>query len=135
MKAILLGTNRFVDCDRAIAIDGRPLFTLTRRPDESLALSVEVTSPPARQEIRIKENVVLSGPVQVKSDARGLNLLLDGHRLFSARARNDVVEVSLDLRPVGLAIYSDASGLYLGASVFSGNTFRATTGIELSTGL
>ncbi len=134
MKEIRLGTNRFFDCDHAIEIDDRPLFTLTKRADGSLALSVELMSPPALQEISIKENVVLSSPAEIKSGDRGLDILLDGHRLLSARPANDAFEVTLDLRPVGLAIYSDSSGLYVGASVFSGNTFRTKTGIQLSTG-
>jgi hypothetical protein len=134
MKEIRLGTNRFVDCDHAIEIDGHPLFTLAKRADGSLALSVDLMSPPALQKIRIKENRILSGPARIESADRDLTLRLGDHRLLAARPSNDAVDVMLDLRLVGLAIYSDGSALHLGASAFSGNTFRAKTGIQLSTG-
>ena len=133
MMEIRLGTNRFIDCDRVIEIDGHPLFTLTKRSDGSLALSVELTSPPALQEIRIQDNRVLSGPVQIDSADHVLSLRLTDHRLLGARSSNDTLEVTLDLRPLGLAIYSDGAALHLGASILSGNTFRAKTGIQLST--
>jgi hypothetical protein len=134
MMEVRLGTNRFVDCDRVIEIDGRSLFTLAKRADGSLALSVELMSPPARQEIRIEDNKVVSGSAQIDSTGRDLDLRLADHRLLAIRPTNDTVEVALDLRPVGLAIYSDGTALHFGASVFSGNTFRAKTGIQISIG-
>ncbi len=133
MTEIRLGTNRFVDCDRVIEIDGLPLFTLTIGADGGLALSVELSSPPALQEIKIEDNRIVSGPAQLDVVDGRVRLSMGGHRLLEAKSSLDSVEVALDLRPLGLGIYSDTTALHIGASIFSENTFRVKTGIRLTT--
>jgi hypothetical protein len=133
MTEIVLGTNRFVDCEQVVVIDGTPLFSVRTDEDRSLLASLDIASPPARQPVKVRENNVLSGSVRVETREDETLVLLQESCLLSARRTKGGFDVSLDLRPVGLGIYSDANSLHLGASAFSGNWFHSKTGIQLTT--
>jgi hypothetical protein len=133
MTEVVLGSNRFVDCERVVVIDDTPLFSVRSDTNLGLLASLDVASPPARQPVKVQENNVLSGSIRVEARKDETLLLLHDSCLLSARRTKGGFDVSLDLRPVGLGIYSDENSLHLGASTFSGNWFHSKTGIQLRT--
>lgn len=133
MTEVVLGSNRFVDCERVVVIDDTPLFSVRTDENRGLLASLDIASPPARQLVKVQENKVLSGSIRVEAREDETLLLLHESCLLSARRTKGGFEVSLDLRPVGLEIYSDVNSFRLGASTFSGNTFNSKTGIQLTT--
>ncbi len=130
---LTLGTNRFIDCERVLVIDETSVLTLEEAAGGRLLASFKVPSPPARQPVEVRGNEVFAGPVLVESPNNAVVVLMGESTLLSARRAPEGYEVKLDLRPSGLAIYSDDTALHIGGSVLSGNTFRAETGIRLST--
>jgi hypothetical protein len=133
MTEIVLGSNRFVDCEKVVVIDDTPLFSVRTDENGGLLASLDVTSPPARQPVKVRENNVLAGSVRVEAREDETLILLHESCLLSTRRTKEGFDVSLDLRPIGLGIYSDANSLRLGASAFSGNWFHSKTGIQLTT--
>ena len=76
---------------------------------------------------RVEQNEVVEGNAQLKLTADTTILVLGNETLLSVRVDNENnAFVDLDLRPVGLAIYTDETALRIGNSHISGNTFRVT---------
>jgi hypothetical protein len=131
MTSIVVGTNVFVECDTPLVIDGVPAIQISR-DDGMLELSVEVSAPPARHPVRVSENAAVSADTTVSARRESVDVFVSGEPIVRAQRVGGVTHLRLDLRPVGLFIYSDDEALHLGASVLTGNTIRA--GINLSTG-
>lgn len=134
MSDIVVGTNVFADCEVPLAIDGTPVIHVAIDQNDQLKLSVQVNAPPAKQILRIVSNVVHAGDATVAEAKNSVEVRSGGSRVVAAKRVGDAVEVELDLRPLGLFIFSDDRALHVGASVLSGNTMTGSkTGIALST--
>ena len=134
MTEIVLGTNHFINCGTALAIDGQAVFTVSGAEREQLLVSMNVEAPPASRSFRVTDNIPISGQIRVDKGPAEVKIFHNQDILFSARRSGDQIDVHLDLRPVGLAIFADADSLHIGGSIFSGNTFQQVgTGINLST--
>jgi hypothetical protein len=128
---VILGTNRFVDCETIIQVGGQPLL---RVDDDPLRLTV-VTPPnlPSGRHVRVVNNIVDAavsasfGPVKVVSTERTVSLLWETFLLVAVTAIEEgLVNVHIDFRPVGLNMFDDSTGLHLGEMHFAQSTFAGT---------
>jgi hypothetical protein len=121
MSTVLLGGNRFVDCDSILAYKGMPLLKIGVNP-----LRVELVTPdgpPSRPHVRVDPKGA-SPPdrVRIVATRRSFAVFWDEHALAVATLLDpDTVHLKLDLRPLGINIYDDLDGLHIGQNVFSGN--------------
>lgn len=135
MNSVLVGTNLFIDCETPLAIDHVPVIQIAENGDGSLHLSMEVKSPPARQPVLVRANTALSHATAVTADRDSIEVRVSGQSVLQARRVGEVVHLRIDLRPVGLFVYSDDRALHVGTSRLEGNTMtKAKTGIMLATG-
>ena len=123
MRAIDLGTNTIEDCEVPIAVAGQPLFDYSVRHSE-VCVSFTLHAPPASTSIRVVDNRVEEGAVEVFLRPDGLDIVLDGRQLFGIDLGTPRDRVSIDLRPVGLDVHTDDRSLLIGGSVLSGNRIK-----------
>ncbi len=123
MSRITIGTNLIEDCDTAITISGVPLF-FYKIEQKKVSLSFDVPCPPATKEIQIKDNVVLKGDVTLKADSNSASVKLGDSLLIELLVKGDTTIVNLDLRPLGLRIYTDSNAFYIGSSQLSQNIIK-----------
>ncbi|NCO68280.1 MAG: hypothetical protein COY75_08120 [Nitrospirae bacterium CG_4_10_14_0_8_um_filter_41_23] len=123
MSRITIGTNLIEDCDTAITISGVPLFSY-KREQKKVSLSFDVPCPPATKEIQIKDNIVLKGDVTLKVDSNSASVKLGDSLLIELLVKGDTTIVNLDLRPLGLRIYTDSNAFYIGSSQLSQNIIK-----------
>lgn len=142
VKTVMIGTNSFSGTDAPLVLAHAPVFRFAVESDQPGALgnplvSMCVKAPPAAVYLDVQENRVAThagdSVPTVVTRAHGVTVSLDGHVLLDAelRAANVVEVVSLDLRPLGLAVTADRQALRLGGSHFSGNVFVNGAGIDL----
>lgn len=131
MNRIVIGTNVIEDCENAIIISGKPLFSY-RLDNETMLFSFNVSSPQATTVIQIKNNVIQKGKVTLKADSKSVTVKLGNLLLMELLIKGDTAHVNLDLRPLGLHIYTDKNALHVGGSQLSENTIKqCTNGIEV----
>lgn len=131
MNRIVIGTNVIEDCENAIIISGKPLFSY-RLDNETMLFSFNVSSPQATTVIQIKNNVIQKGKVTLKADSKSVTVKLGNLLLMELLIKGDTAHVNLDLRPLGLHIYTDKNALHIGGSQLSENTIKqCTNGIEV----
>ncbi|MEE8330089.1 MAG: hypothetical protein V3R54_09190 [Thermodesulfovibrionia bacterium] len=131
MNRIVIGTNVIEDCENAIIISGKPLFSY-RLDNETMLFSFNVSSPQATTVIQIKDNVIQKGKVTLKADSKSVTVKLGNLLLMELLIKGDTAHVNLDLRPLGLHIYTDKNALHVGGSQLSENTIKqCTNGIEV----
>ena len=126
MSQIVIGTNVIEDCDNAIIISGNPLFSY-RMENETVLFSFNVSSPPATTEIQIKDNVIQKGTVTLNADSKSIVVKLENSLLIELSIEGDSANVNLDLRPIGLHIYTDKNSLHVGGSQLSQNIIKECT--------
>ena len=128
MTRLLLGTNTIENCDNALVIAGTPLFSY-RKADDKPSISFRISSPPASMEIDVRDNIVHKGNVIVDIDAISSKLMIKlGDRvIMNLSLRDDEAIVNLDLRPLGLLIFTDHQALHIGGSQLSQNTLKECT--------
>jgi len=128
MKRAILGSNTFEDCGNIIIVFGTPLFSYTI--DGQVKLSFKVLSPPANTPIHIENNDKIAGIVTVKADDKSASISLNlpeskaANKLIDLSIDNGTAHINLDLRPLGLNIYSDKNAFHVGGSQLSGNVFK-----------
>lgn len=126
MSRIVIGTNVIEDCDNAIIISGNPLFSY-RMEKETILFSFTVSSPPTNTEIQIKDNVIQKGRVTLKADSKSVVVKLDNSPLIEITREGDTDHVSLDLRVLGIYIYTYKTALHVGGSQLSQNIIKQCT--------
>ena len=135
MSRFVMGTNTFVDCEIPLMIDSSPAVLISRDSHGALQVSLEIKSPPANHPLFVRSNVAESEGAEVSAERDAVFVRFAGKSVAEVRDVAGVIHLSLDLRPLGLSIYSDDKAFHLGASILSGNTIiNARTGILLSTG-
>jgi hypothetical protein len=132
MSTVLLGGNRFIDCQSLLAYKSQPLLQVLFNP-----IRVVLATPgdlPSIRTMRVEPSGAVEGDdvtiVETPSSFavfRGESALILA-TLLSA----DTAHLKLDLRPLGINIYDDVEGLHIGSNLFSGNVVsRAATAINL----
>lgn len=123
MKRILLGSNIFEDCENILIISGNPLFTYKIAPD-GLKISFSISSPPAKTSIQVEGNLKKKGDVEVKTGKNYASIKMGKKNLLELSIEGDTAIVNLDLRPLGLSIYTDPNALHVGGSQLSQNIIK-----------
>ncbi len=128
MKRVILGSNIFENCENIIVVFGTPLFSYSI--DAQVKLSLKISSPPAKIPIHIENNDKIEGNVTIKSDDKSASISLNlpeskgEKQLLELFIDSGTAHINLDLRPLGLNIYSDKSAFHVGGSQLSGNVFK-----------
>jgi hypothetical protein len=131
VNRVILGTNLIEDCGTVMTISGAPLFSYKVEPD-GVKLSFNILSPPADTEVRIEDNVIRRGNVAVKADQSSVTISRDDIKLLHLSIEGDTAIVHIDLRPLGLRIYTDSNALHIGGSQLSQNIIKqCTNGIAI----
>lgn len=122
---VILGGNRFIDCQNILSYKGQPVLRVRTSP-----LHVEINPPP---DIPGVPNPVVLRNVQSE---RSFGVFTTGDRAVALATLLDpekqIVHLTLDLRPLGMNIYDDPQGLHVGSNLFSMNVVdRAATAINL----
>ena len=137
MTTIVLGTNRVSDCRTLISLRQQSLLRVDTNP-----LRVSLTTPPqdpSVRHIRIVENVAegdgeeQGARVQVVVQEASVAIFHGDHVFASAfQTDADTVNLSLDLRLLGINVYTDVAGLHIGENTLRQNTFvNCDTAINL----
>lgn len=123
MNRASIGTNLIEDCENLIAIEGAPLFSYKIETD-ALKLSFKINSPPSNTAIEIEDNRIKSGDVSIKTEKETAKITIHNKTIFELHMKNDLAVVNLDLRPLGLHIFTDANALYVGGAQLSQNIIK-----------
>jgi hypothetical protein len=119
MSTFLVGTNRFDGCETLIAFRDNPVLRIDAADS---VLSVHLHTPPGTaNELWIEGNEVKRGSAGVVAAQNVLSVVHGLTAIVHAVVVDEGVVVSLDLRPLGVAIHTDAHGLHIGNSTLSGN--------------
>lgn len=123
MTDVVLGSNHFIDCVNIVAIRQHVLVRLEANP-----LRLSLTTPPdlpSARRVNIINNEIREGSdpkVQVVKSDTSVAVFWEDVPLSIATVFGGVkVSLRLDLRPIGINLYDDASGLYAGGNRFAGN--------------
>lgn len=141
MNQVILGGNGFRDCPTIIAFGGQPLLSVVPNSGE-IELRV-----PARPPSGAASPLTITGARASGSDPGLLRQIVvrshdDEVRVFFQHALLLVVSrlsetdthVHLDLRPLGVRVFSDAEGLHVGMNDISNLAFQAESpAISVST--
>ena len=123
MKRILLGSNLFEDCENVLIISGTPLFSYKIAPD-GLKISFSISSPPAKTSIQVEDNLKKKGDVEVKTEKNYVAVKMGKKKLIEMSIERNTAVINLDLRPLGLSIYTDPNALHVGGSQLSQNVIK-----------
>jgi len=135
MSPIVLGTNVLIGSDTPLVIDTSQAIRVTTDERGTVKVSANIEAPPARRSFRIESNVATTEGAEVEVMADMVRVRLNGDSVIEARRIGDSIHLMLDLRPLGLSIYSSEDALHVGSSVLVGNTIRTSgAAIVLSTG-
>ena len=120
MSTVLLGRNRFVECESILAYKGTPILKVgfdplrleLATPEGVLSRAVRVDQKGRSPEDRVR---IVATPqsfaVFWENEALAVATLLDA----------ETAHLKLDLRPLGINIYDDPDGLHIGQNIFSEN--------------
>ena len=125
MATVFLGTNRISNCRSLLALQSQSLLKIDADPLR-LTLTTPSDTSGVRQ-VRVEENQVKEGSngsqsVNVIAQESSVSIFLADQLLVSAvLLKPDVIHVNLDLRPLGINLFSDATGLHIGKNTLSYN--------------
>jgi len=120
MSTVLLGRNRFVECESILAYKGTPILKVgfdplrleLATPEGVLSRAVRVDQKGRSPEDRVR---IVATPqsfaVFWENEALAVATLLDA----------ETAHLKLDLRTLGINIYDDPDGLHIGQNIFSEN--------------
>ncbi len=120
---VVLGTNKFIDCDTIILLRGAPLLKVQVEP---LRLTVVTPSEnPSGRHVRVVDNVPGdSSQVLVLANDQFVHIFWERILLVAATVMSPgVVHVHIDLRPVGILCFDDPLGLHIGAMNMATSSF------------
>ena len=123
MSVVLLGGNRFVECQNILAYQGHSMLQVAVDP-----VRVDLATPdnlPSRRAVRVDRDARSpEGNVRVVATPQSFAIFWQDYALALATlldAETETVHLKLDLRPLGINIYDDPDGLHIGTNVFSRN--------------
>lgn len=123
MKRALLGSNVFEDCENVLIISGTPLFSY-KIEHGGLKISFNISSPPAKTSVQVEDNLKKKGVVEVKTGKKYAAIKMGKKNLLELSIEGDTAVINLDLRPLGLSIYTDPNALHVGGSQLSQNIIK-----------
>ena len=123
---MILGGNEFIDCHSLVSIRGTPLLRVSLSPLRiELTIPPDLPKPPTQLELRHVTTERSDAVFTSVNHAVAIATVLD--------SKTNTVHLRLDLRPIGINIYDDVSGLHVGTNLFSGNVVKgAGTAINLA---
>ena len=123
MNRIQLGSNLFEDCENVLIISGTPLF-LYKVEHGGIKISFNLNSPPAKTAIQVEDNLKKKGDVEVKTGKKYADIKMGKKKLLELSIEADTAVINLDLRPLGLNIYTDPNALHVGGTQLSQNIIK-----------
>ncbi len=130
---VFVGTNKFVECGVIISLQGTPLFSFPAVQPE-LVLEVSMQAPAIGKRLKGSSAKSRGTPKDLAFRTGGTRVeaLWKKTRLLSAELLDDGIHVELDLRPIGLAVWTDRGALHIGGSELVNNVIeRSGTGIAI----
>ena len=125
MTTIVFGANQFVDCGALVAIGSQTILRVDTGP-----LRVTLVTPASLPSGRIvhvvdnEPNPTSSPHVRiVKSDSSVAIFWDHAPLVIATELEPSTVSLRADLRPIGLNLYDDATGLRIGDAHFMGSVF------------
>ncbi len=119
MTKILIGTNLFDRCDALVAHKGEPLLVITV-DGEQVHISLRI--PEGGVPLQIKDNSVLEGDAQVVEAPKMTSVIVgDTLVVHAVFVEQGTILVQIDLRPLRLDVYTDASGLHIAGNQLARN--------------
>lgn len=142
MSEVIVGGNGFRDCKTIIAFGGRPLLGL-KPGSNDVQLHVPALGAPNAEKMAL----VFEGYRVVSGDDGVTRQLTIRHHddevrvyfahsllLVVSQLSDLVIHIHLDLRPLGVRVFSDAEGLHVGPHTFFNLAFQAESpAISVST--
>jgi hypothetical protein len=130
MSTFIVGTNRFEDCEILIAHKAVPVLRIDITDGVPC---VDLRMPEGAGKLVIERNAVRAGSAEVVASLRSATVTSAELMLLHVvvKAGGEAL-VHLDLRSLGVAIYTDASGLHIGSNVLSRNRVK---GARIAIGL
>jgi hypothetical protein len=124
MSVVLLGRNRFEECESVLAYKGMPILKVGFSP-----LRLELATPealPSGRAVRVDQSgAAPEDRVRIVATQQSFAVFWEEHALAVATLLDaETAHLKLDLRPLGINIYDDLDGLHVGQNVFSGNVVR-----------
>jgi hypothetical protein len=133
VTTVLLGTNTFIDCGALLAVGDDAVVRVDRASPPALTLK---TPPRAARQIAVHAGrpAAADPHVAVVESETMCAVFYDEHLLaIAVRMDDERVHLTLDLRPVGVLVYTDPEGLHVGPHVIAKNTLRGSgTAIALA---
>ena len=130
---VLIGTNVFEDCETILSFRTKTFLAVSNEP-----LRVQLHTPddlPSGRHVHVDSQAESpsSGAVKVVAKPDFVGIFWEMQPLIlAARVEPTVINVHLDLRALGLAIFVDPDGLHVGGGTFSRNAIKnAKTAIAL----
>lgn len=123
MNRIQLGSNLFEDCENVLIISGTPLFSY-KVEHGGIKISFNLYSPPAKTAIQVEDNLKKKGDVEVKTGKKYADIKMGKRKLLELSIEEDTAVINLDLRPLGLNIYTDPNALHVGGTQLSQNVIK-----------
>ena len=135
MNSVLMGLNRFENCQTLIAWGEHPVLK-AEAGLSSLQLDTSVMGEKILA-VRVKGKSLAVGKQVfslIASDV-GTTVLFGGNQaiLVATQIDEHTLHIKLDLRPLGLNIFDDVAGLHVGRNVMASNSFNGCkVGIRLA---
>jgi hypothetical protein len=133
VKEVLLGKNRFIDCDSILAYKGQIVLRVRFEP-----LRVNLVTPeglPSGRAVHVDDKAIRPRQsVKIVETSNSFAVFWNESALVLATLLSeDTAHLKLDLRPLGMLIYDDVDGLHIGQNRFTGNVVtRAAAAINLA---
>ena len=123
MTSILAGTNRFIDCESLIALGGSPVLRVQPNP-----LRVSLMLPEGDERLApvavVENSVEADGAARVDVSESAVSIYYRDQLVLSAiLVKGGEIALVLDLRPLGLSVFTEATSLRVGSSRFVRNNF------------
>jgi hypothetical protein len=122
MSVLVVGTNRFENCEVLIAHREVPVLKIDISGEKP---TLDLHMPDGTQRLVIEQNRVMEGEAEVLEGQRLVTITSADTLLLhvAIRSTGEAV-VHIDLRPLGAAIYTDSRGLHVGSNLLSRNNIQ-----------
>lgn len=132
MTRVVIGTNSFEDCTELVALHESLLLHIEADP-----LAVTLITPDGDDRLKricVERNVAKAPDVAVVSTTgSSVAVFYEDQLLVMASVTSEgTINATLDLRPLGIRLFSNASGLMVGNSRLAGNRFVRGRAINLA---
>ena len=137
MRSVIIGTNRFINCQTVISLKDQPLLEVWFSPLRvSLRLPRDLPSHVFFQivenELKDKRESAASNPYIVIGETNVSVFWYEVLLVSATLLNHETMHLKIDLRRVGINIHDDHAGLHVGQNILTGNSFaNCATAIAL----